>query len=164
MELRVKLPGVPRTKKNSQRAIMVKESLKIIPSQAYVDWFNEQMSRALIIRHQLRECGIPLKCKVSVSAHVYRESNTGDLLGYLEALADLIQADKWTKPKPGKPPRQIRTGLGLIDDDKQIVNWDNSWPFVDAANPRIELVITTLEEWNGTLFDEEVDFDALRGK
>ena len=50
------------------------------------------------------------------------------------------------------------------DDDKQIVNWDNSWPFVDAANPRIELVITTLEEWNGTLFDEEVDFDALRGK
>lgn len=61
---------------------------------------------------------------VNVAATVYRERADGDLLNYLAALSDLLQA------------------ACIVENDVLCVAWDGSRLAKDAENPRIEVVIT----------------------
>lgn len=120
---------------------------KILPSEAHEEWFKTAMQYGMLIRGQLQRAGatLPISGPVEVEAVFYRDANRGDLLGFEQALADWMQAPKFSEPKPGKPPRQLRDGAGIIVDDVQVVSWDGSRLAKDAANPRIEVTIYPIE-------------------
>mgnify|MGYP000724000870 CR=1 FL=1 len=149
--IRVTLPGKPRTKKTSNRIVRFgrnKEHIKVMPSEAYEEWLDEVLSLAPIIRSQLKQAGanLPIANEVSVAAIVYRDRNQGDLIGFLNAIADAIQA-----PQFNDRNKCIRKGLGLIEDDRQIVCWDGSRMLVDAQRPRVELEIEIIGAEQGRL-------------
>ena len=58
-----------------------------------------------------------------------RDALRGDLLGYLDGIADALQE------------------AGVVEDDKWILGWDGSRLDKDAAAPRVELVIGPLEAY-----------------
>lgn len=132
--------GPPRTKKTSAQIVQAMGRAVLVPSEAHKKWFREAMMSAPIIRTKLIDQGIPLPLRnqVSIAALFYRERNTGDAVGYYQALGDFIQAPKH---KHGKTTRR---GAGIIDDDRQIRDWDGSRLMKDASNPRIEVTMTII--------------------
>lgn len=146
--LRVTLPGVCRTKKNHRRHVQVGGFLKVLPSKQHEEWLEEVLSYAPIIRSQLKQAGaqLPIACEVSVSATIYRDQDQGDLIGYLESIADAIQ-----EPQFNDRNKCTRKGLGLIEDDRQIVCWDGSRMLVDKQRPRVELEIEIIGDEQGRL-------------
>lgn len=156
--LHLVLLGPPRTKKTSQRVVWLKRKNtapgqkqqfpKILPSEQYEHWFKNVMTYAPIINRQVANMGIalPITGPVGVTALFFREANQGDLTGFMQAVADAIQTPV---ERHGK---QVRNGLGIIEDDAQIVSWDGSRLLKDAANPRIELDVVQLQ---GSLLDTE---------
>lgn len=157
VKLRITLPGAPRTKKTSNRIVRFKgrgrdgnmrEFISIRPSEAYEEWLGNLLTYAPVINSQILKAAGPLGLmalpfvnKVSIACHVYQEVDRGDLLGYLNAVADAIQAPKYRQTKDGRY-KTVREGLNIIEDDRQIVNWDDSHPYVDKDRPRSELIIT----------------------
>lgn len=147
------IPGACRTKKTSNRIVQIKGKnggrgfTKILPSEAHEAWYAAAMLWAPQICRELEAGGLrlPITAPVEVEAIFYRDRESGDLLGYEQALADWMQADRWTKPQPGKRTKLIRKGAGIIDDDKMIVSWDGSRLAKDAARPRIEVTVYVLE-------------------
>jgi len=146
--LRVTLPGACRTKKNHRRHVQVGGFLKVLPSKQHEEWLEEVLSYAPIIRSQLKQAGaqLPIACEVSVSATIYRDRDQGDLIGYLESIADAIQ-----EPQFNDRNKCTRKGLGLIEDDRQIVCWDGSRMLVDKQRPRVELEIEIIGDEQGRL-------------
>lgn len=135
----------PRTKKTSNRIVRMGKSgqIRILPSEEFEQFALECM----FFRGQLhREIDFPLPITgpVAVKALFYRSGDYGDALGYEQALADVLQDEKWSKAKPGKAPKKIRDGLGIILDDKQIRWWDGTRLLI--GEPRIEVEITILGE------------------
>jgi len=63
----------------------------------------------------------PVRSQVNCRAFFYRDAERGDAVGYYQGLADLLEK---------------RT---VIVNDRQIVSWDGSRLFKDAARPRVEL-------------------------
>jgi Holliday junction resolvase RusA-like endonuclease len=117
--LHLTILGPPRTKKNHSRIIEVRGKPRVIPSRQHEGWFH---GAVLQVRAQWAGFGertITIPC--SVAATFYRDRATGDLVNYIQALADLLQA------------------AHIVDDDKRIVNWDGSRLDVDRRRPRIEL-------------------------
>ena len=116
---------------------------KVLPSDTYEQfalecmWFRGSLRQAI-------KFPLPITGPVAVKATFYRAGDYGDLLGYEQALADVLQAETWSKPKPGQVPKKLRDGLGLIVDDKQIRSWDGSR--LEIGNPRIEIEIAILGE------------------
>lgn len=55
-----------------------------------------------------------------------RDADRGDLVGYLQGLADLLEK------------------RGVVANDKWIQSWDGSRLAKDKANPRVELTLTPL--------------------
>lgn len=43
-------------------------------------------------------------------------------------------------------PKRVRRGLGLIEDDKQIIHWDGTRLRLDKLRPRVEIEIRMLDE------------------
>jgi hypothetical protein len=137
-ELHFELAGVgaaPRTKKNHGRTKTVRyrgrRVPKRIPSLAHETWYNAVLPRANQQASDYREQFpglLPLSSPVNVAATFYRQANTGDAVGYYQALADLLQTAQ------------------IVLDDKYIVAWDGSRMRKDARRPRIELVITAAED------------------
>lgn len=127
MILLFRILGRPVTKKNSQRPVMVRGKLRILPSKAHQRWFRPALAQARIQAATVRGHGIklPLTAPVNVSATFYRKANTGDANNYYAALADLLQA------------------AGIVKDDKLVVSWDGSRLDKDAREPRIDVVIET---------------------
>lgn len=113
--------GAPRTKKNSAQLIPGFHP-RIVPSKAYRTWERSAVPQ---LRAAWRRA--PLTDAVQVSAVFYREKNLGDLCGYLQALGDALEV------------------AGVIANDRQIASWDGSRLAKDAANPRVELTLATLE-------------------
>ena len=116
------IEGAPRTKKTSNRILRFGRFNKIVPSEAYLAWRDAAVP-------QLREQGrlVSWARPVNVRAVVYRDANRGDLIGYLQGLADALQE------------------AGVIVDDKFITGWDLSRLAKDAVRPRIEIEITPME-------------------
>lgn len=113
---------------------------KVMPSDEYEQfalecmWFRGSLRQAI-------DFPLPITGPVAVKATFYRAGNYGDLLGYEQALADVMQAEAWTKAKPGKAPKKRRDGLGLIVDDKQIRSWDGSRLMIGVPHIEVEIAI-----------------------
>lgn len=116
----------------------------MLPSEAHEYWFNNAWSQVILIQRNLMSQGLleTIKQPVSVEALFYRDRESGDLTGYMQALADFMQE---TKILPsGKVGRR---GVGIITDDKLIVSWDGSRLRKDAVKPRIEVKLQVWENY-----------------
>lgn len=122
------IEGPPRTKKTSNRLVRVRGRHVVLPSKA-----NETWARAAVL--QLRAAcarllplsmtpptpiGVPVNCR----AVFYRDANRGDLIGYMQALADALE------------------DAFVLANDRLIVSWNGTQMLVDRARPR---VVVTLE-------------------
>lgn len=146
MKLRFTIPGAPRTKKTSDVMNLRGVRPIKIPSGPYREWFQAAMSYSPILRGKLAAKGaeLPVTVPVGVQALFYCENAVlGDLHGYMQGLADWMQSPRWSK---GRPPKLIRNGAGIIEDDKQIEDWDGSRRFIDREAPRVEVCIRLLGE------------------
>jgi len=113
--------GAPRTKKNSGRIFHNRASGApiLLPSAASKEWESKAVWQLM---DQWRRKA--LAGDVGVNAMFYRERDAGDLVNYMQALADALQVAK------------------VIEDDRQIVCWDGTRLNKDAARPRVEVQLT----------------------
>lgn len=63
---------------------------------------------------------------VQVTATFYREKNLGDLIGFMQMLADCLEK------------------AGIVENDRLVMSWDGTRMSKDADNPRTELEVTAL--------------------
>lgn len=116
--------GAPVTKKNSPRIFRSKRTGKpfVMPSKCAVDWTD-----SAILQIARQHVGRPIEAHVNVAALVYRKKSTGDLLNYLAAIHDALEA------------------AGVVANDRLIVSVDGSRLLKDASSPRVELTITLVD-------------------
>ena len=117
------IAGPPRTKKNSSRILRFGRFSKVVPSAAYLAWRDAavpQLQRQWGVRSPLAR---PLNC----AALFLRDRLSGDAVGVYQGLADALEEAR------------------VVDDDKWVVAWDGSRLGKDAAAPRVELVLSTME-------------------
>jgi len=142
---RIKIAVAPRTKKNSATVIYLRKPTKSIPSGwcskcrrgalprvMPSDVYEDMEARVVAPLRRAWTGRAPIAFPVLVEAVFYRDAARGDLLGYQQALADVLQAAQ------------------VVIDDKWIVGWpmpaDGGLPMrKDAQRPRIELVITAVQ-------------------
>ncbi len=122
MNLRLYIPVTPRTKKTSNRVMRFGKFNKVMPSEAFIDFQNAALPH-LVEQFRPRES---IATPVNVRATFYRDANRGDLVGYMTALADVLER------------------AGVVANDKWIMGWDGTRLDKDAARPRVELVIEGL--------------------
>jgi Holliday junction resolvase RusA-like endonuclease len=114
--------GPPRTKKTSNRIVRVRNRLRIIPSKAHEAW--EQIALPQLRQQWHQE---PLTSPVAVRARVYRERAVGDLVNYLQAVADALEH------------------AGVVANDRLIESWDGSRLALDKLDPRTEIELNMLD-------------------
>lgn len=156
MKISFVLAGAPRTKKTHGVMTQVKGFDKVtgkprmfnrmFVSEEYRVWFKAALKQGKVIRRKLIENGVPLPFEgpVAVKAMFYREANIGDIVGFEQAVGDAIQEPLWKDIATGR--KKVRSGIGIIKDDRQIEHWDGSRRLIDRARPRIEVTIETLAE------------------
>lgn len=121
------LNGAPRTKKNHGRVIKRGGRKFHIPSEALEEWNTK--AQAWLARFRSNYRGeLPLTCNVNCAARFWRHANTGDAVGFYQALADALEEG------------------GIVLNDRQIVSWNGSRLLVDKDNPRIEVVIAEVSD------------------
>ena len=116
------IPLDPRTKKNSQRIIMVHGRPMIIPSAAYKKYEKEAA-------WYLRRSEPPINVPVNVEAHFYMATRRRvDLNNLLECVTDLL------------------VHAGILEDDNSniVVSHDGSRVHYSKENPRTEIIITEI--------------------
>jgi hypothetical protein len=113
----------------------------MIPSPAYHTYEVSTVPLLRLAMAQLRRCTWvdiphrlsavsgasmegPISRPVELRALVYRDADRGDLVGYLQAISDLLQAG------------------GVIQDDRLIYSYDGSRLLLDRQRPRVELVLS----------------------
>lgn len=149
MRISFTIAGAPRTKKTSNRIVRIpgkggaRGFTKILPSEAHEAWFKLAMQQAPGIRMALLRAGAELPLAGDINARVtfFRERESGDFLGYAQAIADFLQ-----EPKHDERGKVRRNGAGIIVDDVQIRSWDGSRLAKDAARPRIEVCLEVTRE------------------
>lgn len=122
--MKIKIPIPPRTKKNSQRIVMVKGRPIPIPSKDYKDY--EKACAPFIPRLKT-----PISEAVNVKCIYYMPTRRRvDLTNLLEATADLLVT------------------YGVLADDNRNVMYavDGSRVFYDKAHPRCEIEIEPMNE------------------
>ena len=152
MGIKFIIEGEPRPKKNKPRIIWKKSEKPfeikfgkyvvmripyrpmIISSKGYEEFSNEVLCQLASVKKQMGVINYP----VNVEALYYRSTkHKVDLSNLNEALHDAM----------------VESGL-LLDDNRDIVaGHDGSRVFYDKYNPRIEITITELkdyEQWNNT--------------
>ena len=117
--LRLVIVGPPRTKKTSNRILRFGRFNKVVPSAPFVAW---QDSAVIQLRNQYRAA--PITAPVAVRAIFYRDANRGDLIGYMTALADVLERAK------------------VIANDRQIESWDGTRMSKSELCPRVEVVLS----------------------
>jgi hypothetical protein len=128
------ITGAPRTKKNHGKRISRYKRLKsgilkrltlTVPSDAHEAWHASAQIQLNQAKAKWGRDAFPILVPVHVSAIFWRHANVGDLVGYEQALGDLLEH------------------AGIIGNDKQIYSWDGSVLNTNPQNPGISLVITT---------------------
>lgn len=118
------IPIAPRTKKNSQRIVLVKGRPIIMPSKLYKDYeksCGKYMAKLLS----------PINTQVNVKVLYYMPTRRRvDLVNLLEATDDILVHYK------------------ILEDDNSniIVSHDGSRVFYDKDNPRCHIFIETVED------------------
>lgn len=111
--------GAPRTKKCHSQIVRVGGRVRLIPSKQYLAYRDDALWQLKAAWR--RE---PIDLKVNCAAVFHRDRATGDLVNYLQALADILE------------------DAGVIVNDRQIVTFDGSRLAKDAARPRVEVLLT----------------------
>ncbi len=116
------IKGAPRTKKTSNRIVLAGKYPKVLPSAAFKSYERSAVPQ---LWAQHRGLGMPTYTgPVHVRATFYREKNLGDWTGYVQALADILEAAQ------------------VVKNDRQITHWDGTRLDKDASYPRVELEVT----------------------
>lgn len=132
--LTLTLLGAPRTKKCHNRTFDVGrrcgacnrgERTVVMPSEPWTKWRDEMVPK---ITAKLPRGWVPIAKPVNCAALFYRDADRGDSHGLYQGLADVLEEG------------------GIVADDRFIRSWDGSRLFKDASRPRVELVLTTIEE------------------
>lgn len=119
--LRLTLFGPPRTKKTSNQLQRHGGRLKVIPSAAWMAWRD-----ALLATGQLPvEAPLPDQ-PYNCAAVFYRASDVGDLVGFQQGLADVLEEG------------------GVLSNDRWIQAWDGTRLALDRACPRVEITLSPL--------------------
>lgn len=109
----------PRTKKNHGQIITVRGRPMMLPSPEYRAW-EAGCGRASIFDRTAPPITWPVNC----AAQIFRHANIGDAVGYYQAIADVLEV------------------LGVVENDRLIVSWDGTRMLKDAADPRVEVLLT----------------------
>ena len=120
------IPVVPRTKKNSQQVFVKNGRIINIPSKLYKQFENECLK---VIPSKYRQ---NIDYPINIKAIFYTESRRRiDLTNLLEALDDML------------------VKASVIEDDCRdiVVSHDGSRVYWDKQNPRIEVGITKVEDY-----------------
>ena len=123
------ISGPPRTKKTSNVMALAGGRRIVLPSAAWRKW-----AKSAQITFSDPQVAVawyangPILCPVTCRALFYRDARRGDLVGFMQGLADLLEQ------------RQVLT------NDRLIESWDGTRLLVDRARPRVEVLITPLEE------------------
>lgn len=118
--------GAPRTKKTSNVLVLNQRPGQrplILPSRAWRDWV-----KAARVEWDGLGGEAPVTGLMNCRALFYRERRDGDSHGYYQGLADLLEKRR------------------IILNDRQLVQWDGSRLLKDAENPRVEIVLTLVQE------------------
>lgn len=117
--------GAPVTKKNSGRIMRSRTGRPfVMPSAAFKRW---EQTAVLQLQSQRRSSPTMTE-PVELTALIYRKRNTGDLDNHLAAVCDVLQKAK------------------IIANDKLIASFGQSRLLKDAANPRVEVTLTTMAD------------------
>jgi len=132
MTFRFVITGAPRTKKtHNQLAGLSTGRPRVLPSKQFRQWLKDSLWQVPEIKQSDdgRLLLWPRAEWVSVKALIYRDRNSGDVVGFYQAIGDFLQA------KSG--------AAGFIQDDKQIAHWDGSRLLIDREHPRLDITL----EW-----------------
>lgn len=117
--IKIVIPVAPRTKKNSQRIVLVKGRPIIMPSKLYKDYEKE------CGKHLIKPLS-PIDKPVNVKVLYYMPTRRRvDLVNLLEATDDIL----------------VHYGILQDDNSSIIVSQDGSRVFYDKENPRCEIFI-----------------------
>lgn len=103
------------------RAVLMK--VKVQPSKLWRQWAKNAPMTVQLDGFN-GEPAYPIEAELHCCAVFYRERAIGDLTGYMQGLADLLEQ------------RQI------VKNDRQLVCWDGSRMDKDKERPRVELTLT----------------------
>lgn len=129
MRIEFTIPVRPATKKNSGQIIQVKGRSVLIPSKQY-----KQFERACLpYLNQVKDTAGIINYPVNVQCIFFTETKREiDLPNLLNAIDDAM----------------VKSGL-LVDDNRDIIAaHDGSRVFHDKFNPRIEIVISGMENYH----------------
>lgn len=131
MELKFTIFGNPKTKKNSQRIVMVGKYPRIIQSKEYLAYEKQATAQLLKSINSLRDsemgCAFPISSPVNVKAVYYRLTlRRVDITNLESALMDIL----------------VKAGVLEDDNFKIVVSTDGSRVRHDKQNPRTEITIT----------------------
>lgn len=127
-------PIPPRTKKNHGQIIQVRGRPVMLPSPEYRAW-EDGCARASLYDRTAPAITYPVNCE----ARIYRDRNTGDAVGYYQAIADCLEH------------------LGVVQNDRLIVSWDGTRLLKDDACPRVEITLTAVAEAQQSMFPASVE-------
>lgn len=118
--MEITIPIAPRTKKNSQRIVIVRGRPIIMPSKLYKD-YEKECSKYLPKTDKTIDYPVNIKC-----VYYMPTRRKCDLTNLLEATDDIL------------------THYKIIEDDNYsiIFSHDGSRVFYDKDNPRTEITIT----------------------
>jgi Holliday junction resolvase RusA-like endonuclease len=115
--------GAPRTKKTHNRIVRAGRRQRVLPSETFERW-----QAAAVPQMRIAWSGrIAITYPVNVRAVFYRAANRGDLIGYMQALADALET------------------AGVLENDKHVVSWDGTRMAVDRVRPRVEVEIEPMD-------------------
>lgn len=120
LPLHLTIEGAPRTKKNHGQILKFGGRTKVNPSKQFLAW---QDAALWTLRRYSRPDWTPIEYAVAVRATFYRDARRGDLIGYMQALADVLEK------------------AHVLANDRQIVCWDGTRLALDSKRPRVELAI-----------------------
>lgn len=122
--------GAPRTKKNHGRRkySFTRKRTFNVPSAEYEAWAVIAQKSLPLIRQQIGDAGVglPITANLNCRAIIYRDAAAGDAVGYYQGLADWLE------------------NVGVVENDRQVCQWDGSRLKKDAALPRIEVTLSAL--------------------
>lgn len=114
------IDGAPRTKKTSNQILRFGGRLKVNPSPQFLAYQEQALWQLDAFS---RRSWVPIAHPVSVEARFYRDRNTGDLIGYMQALADVLEKAR------------------VLSNDRMIESWDGTRLDKDAVRPRVEVTV-----------------------
>lgn len=139
-EITFRIEGQPITKKNSQEIFNNPKGRPFIVQSKQSRLWAEKAAWQLRTQWHGRP---PITGDVNLAARVYRAKAIGDLVGFIQAIQDVLEEPSAAslKKKRKKPPAKA----SIIKNDRQVVSLDGSRLLKDAVHPRVEIILTVLD-------------------